>query len=346
MTGRIEKSVFISYRHTNVPWALAVYQNLTAHGYDIFFDFQSIDSGNFEEVILENIRTRAHFVLILTPSALERCKEPEDWLRREIETAIDQKRNIVPLMLENFDFGSPVVAQALTGKLSRLNKYNGLRIYSEYFFEAMDKLRNRYLNVPITDIILPVMNVETQEITKIEKIAASEAPSVREEELTAQTWFERGFVLAFDGKNIEEAIRCFTEAIRLKPDFVEAYNARGTARLGHDDLGAIADYYEGIRLKSDDGIARLNLVKVLQRLGRWSEANKQAELARPIMGKETEYNQACFEAIRGNTDRAFELLRIALEKNQPPRGGREWARKDPDFESIRDDPRFKELVGE
>jgi hypothetical protein len=109
--GRIEKTVFISYRHDNAPWALAIYQNLTMHGYDVFFDYQSIDSGNFEKVILENIKARAHFLVILTPSAVERCKEPGDWLRREIEMAIDEKRNIVPLMLEGFDFDSPLVKE-------------------------------------------------------------------------------------------------------------------------------------------------------------------------------------------------------------------------------------------
>jgi len=35
--GRIEKTVFISYRRSNVPWALAIYQNLTMHGYDLFW---------------------------------------------------------------------------------------------------------------------------------------------------------------------------------------------------------------------------------------------------------------------------------------------------------------------
>jgi hypothetical protein len=30
--GRIEKTVFISYRRTNAPWALAVFQNLTQYG--------------------------------------------------------------------------------------------------------------------------------------------------------------------------------------------------------------------------------------------------------------------------------------------------------------------------
>jgi hypothetical protein len=79
MTGRIEKTVFISYRRTNLPWALFVYQNLTIHGYDVFFDYQSIDSGNFESVILDNIRARANFIVILTPSALENCNKPGDW---------------------------------------------------------------------------------------------------------------------------------------------------------------------------------------------------------------------------------------------------------------------------
>ena len=74
--GRIEKTVFLSYRRTNAPWALAISQNLTHHGYDVFFDFNGIASGDFESVILENIRARAHFVVLLTPSALERCGEP------------------------------------------------------------------------------------------------------------------------------------------------------------------------------------------------------------------------------------------------------------------------------
>ena len=130
--GRIEKTVFISYRRTNLPWALFIYQNLTMNDYDVFFDYLSIDSGNFEKVILDNIRARAHFIVILTPSALDRCKEPGDWLRREIETAIDERRNIVPLRMESFDFGSQPIKEILTGKLSLLGNYNGLRIPADY----------------------------------------------------------------------------------------------------------------------------------------------------------------------------------------------------------------------
>ena len=49
-------------------------------------------SGDFERVILENITARAHFLVLLTPSALERCDDPSDLFRREIETALDSQR--------------------------------------------------------------------------------------------------------------------------------------------------------------------------------------------------------------------------------------------------------------
>src|SRR5450631_693849 len=136
---RIEKTVFLSYRRTNIPWALAIFQNLTQHGFDVFFDFNGIASGDFEQVILGNITAAAHFVVVLTPSALERCNETSDWLRREIETALLNRRNIVPLMLEGFDFANPKIASQLTGKLAALKNYNGLRIPPEYFGEGMER---------------------------------------------------------------------------------------------------------------------------------------------------------------------------------------------------------------
>src|SRR6478752_10826127 len=138
--ARVEKTVFISYRRTNAPWALAIYQNLTNNGYDVFFDFNGVASGDFESVILGNIKARAHFIVLLTPSALERCGEPGDWLRREIETALDTRRNIVPLMLEGFDFNSPAIAKQLTGKLALLQRYAALSVPAEFFAEAMERL--------------------------------------------------------------------------------------------------------------------------------------------------------------------------------------------------------------
>ena len=249
MTGRIEKTVFISYRRTNFWTALAVFKELHSNGYDVFFDYKSIPSGDFEQVITENVRSRAHFIVILSPSALERCNEPGDWLRREIEIAIDSKRNIIPLMMEGFDFGSPTTVNALIGKLADLKKFNAMGIPAEYFDEAMIKLRgDRFLNRPLESISHPVSEI-TKQITEAQKSAASEAPPVEKEELTSQEWYERGYVFS-ENKNFDEAIRCFTEAIKLEPNNASAYAFRGDSRREKGDLdGALEDLNTAIQLE-------------------------------------------------------------------------------------------------
>src|SRR6266487_10178 len=252
--GNVEKTVFISYRRTNMPWALSIYQNLTAHGYDVFFDYESIASGDFEQIILGNIRARAHFLVILTPSALKRCNEPGDWLRREIEIALDEKRNIVPIFLEGFDFGSPSISKYLTGKLANLKKYNGQNVPAGFFDEAMDKIRNKYFNIALDTVLHPISTTVRSAVQK-QQVAASRAMDVKEKELTAQEWFENGY----KSPDPDEKIHCYTEAIRLKPDFADAYYNRGLARYDKKDLdGAIKDYTEALRLKPDYATAYNN----------------------------------------------------------------------------------------
>ena len=55
------------------------------------------------------------------------------------------------------------------------------------------------------------------------------------------------------------------------------------------------------------------------------------------------YNLACCESLAGRPVDAIEHLRIAIEKSER---SREWARGDSDFDPIRDESAFKELVGE
>jgi tetratricopeptide (TPR) repeat protein len=223
--GRIEKTVFLSYRRTNAPWALAIFQHLTHHGYDVFFDFMGIASGDFERVILGNIEARAHFLVLLTPSALERCGQPGDWLRREIETALEMKRNIVPLMLDGFDFNAPVISDQLTDRMAALKSYGALRVVVEYFEEAMGRLRDRYVNVAL-DAVLHPASPAAQQMARDQQAAAVAEPAVREEELTAQAYFERGF----QATNPAEKMRFYSQAIRLKPDLAVAFYNRGNAR--------------------------------------------------------------------------------------------------------------------
>ena len=112
---------------------------------DVFLAHQSMANGSFKSVILKEIRARAHFLVLLTPKSLDRCKEAGDWLRLEIEQALATKRNIIPVMLEGFDFNTPAIAAKLTGKLALLKEYQGLTVPKQLFEEAMTRLREKFL---------------------------------------------------------------------------------------------------------------------------------------------------------------------------------------------------------
>jgi len=347
---RVEKTVFISYRRTNVPWALAVFQHLTHHGFDVFFDFMGIASGDFERVIIENIKSRAHFLVLLTPSALERCAEPGDWFRREIEEAIACRRNIVPMMLESFDFGAPGIATHLTGELTLLKRYNGLSVPPEYFEAAMAKLRDKFLNV-ILDAVPQTPSETAQSAAKVQQRAAAKAPPVPEGELTAQEWFERGN----RARNIEEKLRCYNEAIRLKPGDVVARLGRAKARHDQRDLdGALEDYDEAIGLDRDREHAYTMRAYVRADKGDLDGALKDRNEA--IRLKPDEASVYCNrgdtlsdkgdldgalkdydEAIRRNPDDAFAYYRRGAARSG--KGDLDGALKDYD-EAIRLDPNY------
>lgn len=204
--GRIDKTVFLSYRRANIAWALAIFQDLTQHGYDVFFDFKGIASGDFERVILANIEARAHFIVLLTPSALDRCNDANDWLRREIEIALSIQRNIVPIALEGFNFNAAPIAAQLTGALSALSRYNALPVPAEYFDEAMQRLRDKYLNVAL-DAVLHPASPAAQEAA--EKQQAAAAAVVRQIERESPGSFERGLF----STDLDDKVHLYSQAL-------------------------------------------------------------------------------------------------------------------------------------
>jgi tetratricopeptide (TPR) repeat protein len=255
---RIEKSVFICYRRTHFPWAKAISQHLSGQGYDVFFDFMSLNSGDFEQLIIENIKARANFLVLLAPSGLERCCDPKDWVRREIEIALDNKRNIVPILIEGFDFGSPEAKKYLTGKLEKLGSYNGINIYAEYFDAAMQKLCDRFLNIPLDEVLHPALHEvssSVQEIVEEQKRIVAEQPPVEISALSALEWFER----AHKTEEPEEKIRLYTKAIELDSNFPIAYSNRGNSFASLKQYErAIEDYNYAIKLDSEYAIAYSN----------------------------------------------------------------------------------------
>jgi len=149
-----------------------------------------------------------------------------------------------------------------------------------------------------------------------------------------------------DLKRYDKAEVVLRKALELDPNNAAAYTNLGSALMGlkrYDE--AEAAYRKAIELDPHYSLAYNNLGIALMGLKRYDEAEaayrKAIELdphyAAPY------YNLACLESIRNNTDAAIEHLRRAA---QQPAFDPEMARRDPDFEWIRDDARFREIVGE
>jgi tetratricopeptide (TPR) repeat protein len=265
---KVEKSVFISYRRSNAPWALAIYRHLQHEGFDVFLDYSNIGSGDFETTIVENIRGRAHFLALLTPTALERCNEPADWFRREIEAALACKRNIVPVLMDGFSFSTPAIASRLTGPLAALARYNALGLSVEYFDAAMARLCERFLDVPLEAVLHPPSTSARAAAVQLQAAAAA-APAVVDQDLSAQEWMERGA----RSDDPDEQLRCFDEAVRLRPDAGEARRGRAITRFHKGDLaGAQQDFDEAVRLLEDPTEALADRGKLRTDLGDFAGA--------------------------------------------------------------------------
>ena len=110
----------------------------------------------------------------------------------------------------------------------------------------------------------------------------------------------------------ERAIQDYDRALQLKPDYLKVLNNRGRAYLHlHKYEHAIQDFNKALQLKPDYPIAR--------------------------------YNMAGVYSLMSKADEALKWLKEAIDLDQKYL---DKAKTDSDFDNIRDDPRFKELVGE
>ncbi|MGI8959401.1 MAG: hypothetical protein ACR2IV_06530 [Bryobacteraceae bacterium] len=145
-------------------------------------------------------------------------------------------------MLEGFHFGTPAIDSQLIGRLAALKHYNGLVISLEYFSAAMDRLRDKYLNVPL-DAVLHPASVSAQRAATEQKAAAETAPAVLKRELTEQQWFERVFS-ATDGK------RATVDVVRIKS---------WAERLAKCENSAVVQFFsdrlQGRRTANDSALA-------------------------------------------------------------------------------------------
>src|SRR6266487_4808837 len=120
-------NVFISYRHKDWGIARQIVEALKRriNGY-VFFDERSIDQGDFERSILSHLRQSQVVIVIVTENtfAPERIRQSNDWILREMQEALNQRKDIVPVRI-NTPF--PPTHQ-LPPNIQRITRMNSLEL--------------------------------------------------------------------------------------------------------------------------------------------------------------------------------------------------------------------------
>ena len=197
----------------------------------------------------------------------------------------------------------------------------------------------------------------------------------------AEANWARGLVLGI-AKQYAEGNAAFEKAIQLEPNLVEAHHFYGRALLQQGNRARAAEEFrEAHRLRPEDYQPILFLSRVLgdpdeaeaarhsalAALERHLEFNPEdpralnlgailaAQLGQLEKGMEWTrraltsgpddsnllYNVACFYAVQGHGDEAMDCLEKAIENGWR---ARDWLINDPDFDSLRSDPRFQALL--
>ncbi|HLX12781.1 MAG TPA: protein kinase [Bacteroidota bacterium] len=148
-----------------------------------------------------------------------------------------------------------------------------------------------------------------------------------------------------------EAVELFKRVLETNPDF---YSAAADLQACYERLGEKEKLAETIESElkvfpslllryPDDARARIFYSSVLAQTGRTAEAKAEAAKAMQLSPDDPVmlYNIACFYARLGDKRTAVETLKKAVGSGYE---NYEWIKRDPDYESIRNEPGYVELM--
>lgn len=234
--------VFISYRRDAYDSANLIATRLKAEGFRVFFDLEAMRSGKFNEQLYSVIEECKDFVLVLSPDALDRCHNEEDWVRKEILYAMERKKNIVPVLLVGFQWPAP-----MPEGLSDLQMYQGVAASKDFFDLAMQRLQGylksrkhshrrravkRTLGICLSLVAIYLI------VEVIFRIMSVPACTALVDHMTMQMCYA-DFLLD-NNSHMRDAIekyeQCGREEVILRLEFVESELARMESMNGDDGL--------------------------------------------------------------------------------------------------------------
>ena len=157
--------------------------------------------------------------------------------------------------------------------------------------------------------------------------------------------------LLFESGDIEKAVKMFEKAQGARPDDFESRVlwAQALTELGRRDEArranevAVESIEKHLELNPDEARAYSLGASVLIRLGQTDRSKQWTQQAMTLAPNDplVLYNAACNLALLGETNHALDGLERAIEAGVAVG---DWIKHDPDFDSLRDHPRFQAIV--
>lgn len=132
--------LFISYRRKTWPFAHRLAERIREHtGWEVFIDFEGVSESNFEQAILNSVRTSDCFLMVVSEHTFDpsRIHRRGDWVRREICEALWAKR---PIVLALVDGTAPPPVEDLPEDIANIVKCQGIEFYPAYFDAGVNRL--------------------------------------------------------------------------------------------------------------------------------------------------------------------------------------------------------------
>ena len=258
--------VFLSYHRSLSAWpAIIIQQYLAGRGVDVFFDQESISSGRFENVILNQIRERDHFIVIISEGTPSRLSNPEDWVAREIIHAFEAKKNVIPILLNDVKITDipPEFAQR-----KQLLAQNALSMPAQYVNQALEKLHDIYLCNPTIEARNAFLAEEywerAMEATKREnwQFAETEIDNALRLSERPDYYFLLASVVHAQGRAYD-AIKIMDQAIALDPFGYELMEKKFYLLQEVDQMKEAIHLYSNRGWRSDAELAARNFADVL-----------------------------------------------------------------------------------
>jgi tetratricopeptide (TPR) repeat protein len=230
----------------------------------------------------------------------------------------------------------PDYAEAWNNKglsLSKLNRFDEAIIA----YEKAIKINPKYINAWNNKGVL------LRKSNRFDKAVTTYEEAIKLNPEHARTWNNKGFALA-KWEKYDDAIIAYDKAIELDPNYVLAWYNKGISlrKLGRYEE-SIAACDKAIKLNPSYIKAWKNKGNSLKKLGRYEEAVAACDEIIKLNPSNASalYNKACYCALLNNLEEVINNLKKAINLDK---GYISQANIDPDFDLVRNNERFKQLL--